>query len=58
MNIFLDKPVVAQGKEVIYCDQRCNFTIESNPIAEFVSLENEGDIYEYLQYSWWLLACS
>ena len=45
MEIFADKPVVAPGKEVIYCDQTCNFTIESNSLAKFVSLETKGDIY-------------
>ena len=39
---FLVKPIVSPTKQIVECDAKCNFTIESNPNAVFVSLMNEG----------------
>ena len=43
VNSFLDSPIVTEPNRRVKCDSRCNFTIDSNPTAKFVSLENEGD---------------
>ena len=41
----LDKPYIAAFNERVECEARCNFTIDSNPFAIFVSLENAGIVY-------------
>ena len=43
VNSFLDRPVVTEPRRRVNCYSRCNFTIDSNPTAKFVSLEDEGD---------------
>jgi len=39
---FLDRPSTLQTR--VECDDKCNFTFESNPLAHFVSLEDESNI--------------
>ena len=41
---FLDKPRISPTNRLVQCDATCDFSVDSNPRAEFVSLINEGVI--------------
>ena len=46
LNIcILDKPCIATFNSRVECKAQCNFTIDSNPFATFVSLENAGIVF-------------
>ena len=40
--IISDEPFVTEEYQRVDCDARCNFTINANPPAAFVSLEDKG----------------
>ena len=49
--IFSDKPFVTKQYRTVDCDAGCNFTVDSNPAATFVSLEDEGDHHNVMSYA-------